>query len=261
LYQVISEPTNFEPLKTASCIDLLITDQPNIILDSGTRDSLDPYCHHQIIYGKINFRIPPPLPFERKIWHYNRADSISIRNSMKNFPWEQHLNINTDTNWQVKTFTDIFLNIMSNFIPNENKKYIPRDPPWITKSLKALLNKKNRLYKSYKRHGYNHEDKIRLDIFRSECFQAVAIAKLNYLTNLGNKVNNLNTSNKTYWKIINRVMNKCRAPKIPPLFINNIFIVVSKIKAKCFNEFFSLQCSPLINNSILPLFEYLTTNE
>ena len=33
------------------------------------------------------------------------------------------------------------------------------------------------------------------------------------------------TSQKSYWKIINRVMNKCRAPKIPPLLVNNVFIL------------------------------------
>ena len=164
-FQIISEPTNFEPNKNPSCIDLLVTDQPNMILDSGTRASLDSYCHHQVIHCKVNFKIPPPLPFERKIWHYNRADSASIKRSLINFPWRQHLNINTDTNWQVKTFTEIFLNIMSIFIPNENKRFVPRDPPWITKPLKTMLNRKNRLYKSYKRHGYKDEDKVRLDAF------------------------------------------------------------------------------------------------
>ena len=134
---------------------------------------------------------------------------------MTNFPWLQHLNLNTDTNWQVKTFTDIFLNIMSNFIPNVIKRFVPRDPPWITKPIKTLLNKKNRLFKNYKKHGYKREDRDRLDTFRMECQQAVESAKLTYLKNLGNKVNDLGTSQKSYWKIINRVMNKCRAPKIP----------------------------------------------
>ena len=49
LSQIISEPTNFEPNKSLSCIDLIATDQPNLILDCGTRASLDTYCHHQII--------------------------------------------------------------------------------------------------------------------------------------------------------------------------------------------------------------------
>ena len=95
-----------------------------------------------------------------------------------------------------------------------------------------MLNRKTRLYKSYKR-----QDKARLDSFRSECQLAVENAKLSYLTNLGNKVNDPNTSQNAYWKIINRVMNKCRAPKIPPL-VNNVFILNCRDKAKVFNEMF-----------------------
>ena len=51
---------------------------------------------------------------------------------------------------------------MSNFIPNETKRFVPRDPPWITKPLKTMLNRKNRLFKNYKKHGYKAEDKARL---------------------------------------------------------------------------------------------------
>ena len=139
LSQIISEPTNFEPNKNPSCIDLIVTDQPNLIIDSGTRPSLDPYCHHEIIYCKVNFRIPPPPPLERKIWHFNRANTAAIKRSMNSFHWLQHLHVNTDTNWQVKTFTDIFLNIMSNFVPNETKRFVPRDPSWITKPIKNFV--------------------------------------------------------------------------------------------------------------------------
>ena len=98
------------------------------ILNSGTRDSLDSFCHHKITYCKVNFNIPPPPPFERKLWHYDRASTHLLRRSMAIFPWVQHLNI------------------MSNFIPNEVKRIVPRDPPWITKPLKAMLNRKNRFF-------------------------------------------------------------------------------------------------------------------
>ena len=162
LSQIISEPTNFDPGKKPSCIDLIATDQPNMVLDSGTRTSLDPFCHHQITYCKFSFKIPPPLPFERKIWHFTRANSAAIKRSMVNFPWIQHLSLNTDPNWQAKSFTDIVLNIMSNFVPNEIKRFVPRNPPWITKPLKNMLNRKNRLYKSYKKHGYKKKTKIGL---------------------------------------------------------------------------------------------------
>ena len=138
LSQIISELTNFEPHINPSCIDLIVTDQPNITLESGNGASLDSYCHHQIIHCKTNFRIS--------------------------------------------------------------------------------------------------EEKTRLDAFRIESQQAVESAKLAYLTNLGNKVNDSNTSKKSYWKIINRGMNKCRAPKIPPLLVNNIFILNCREKAKYIND-------------------------
>ena len=178
LSQVISEPTNFEPDKNPSCIDLLVTDQPNLILDSGTRPSLDDKCHHQIIYGKVNFQIPPPPPFERKIWHFNQANINLIQRSMRSFPWEEQFSLNSDPNWQVKVFSDTILNIMSNFIPNSVKRFTPRDPPWVTKDLKIMLKRKNRLFKNYKKRCYKVDDKNRLELFRNECRKLSSLLKL-----------------------------------------------------------------------------------
>ena len=97
-----------------------------------------------------------------------------------------------------------------------------------------------------------------MDTFREECKKAVEEKKINYLTKLGNKLNEPGTTCKSYWKIINRVMNKCRAPRIPPILSNNIFILDCKEKAKLFNEFFSKQCKLISNSSTLPDFFYHT---
>ena len=167
LSQLISEPTNFDPNKNPSCIDLVTTEQPNLVLDCETRASLDSFCFHQITYCKVNLTYLIHTPLKEK--------SLLMR-SMSGFPWEQHLSINP--NWQVKTFTKIFLNIMSNFLPSEMKRIVPCDPPWITKPLKTMLNRKNRLLRNYKRHGYNLEDKVRLDNFRNECQETVKTAKV-----------------------------------------------------------------------------------
>ena len=66
LFQVISEPTNFEPNKNPTFFDLVFTDQPNLILDSGTRPSPDSFGHQQITYCKTSFSLPPPPPHERE---------------------------------------------------------------------------------------------------------------------------------------------------------------------------------------------------
>ena len=53
LKQLINKPTNMEPHKNASCIDLIFTDQPNLVMNSGVRPSLDNQCHHQIIFCNL----------------------------------------------------------------------------------------------------------------------------------------------------------------------------------------------------------------
>ena len=86
-------------------------------------------------------KIPPPPPLERKIWHYNKANTDAIKRSMGSFPWVEHLGLNPDPHWQTKTFTNIFLNIMSNFIPNEMKKSRPKDPPLDRQKSKIVVEK------------------------------------------------------------------------------------------------------------------------
>ena len=61
-----------------------------------------------------------------------------------------------------------------------------------------MINKKNRLFKNFKRHGYKPEDKVRIDIFRKECQEEVEKAKLSYLTNIGNKLHSPNTNHKIH---------------------------------------------------------------
>ena len=62
---------------------------------------------------------------------------------------------------------------MSNFIPNGTKRFVPRDPPWITKPLKTMLNRKNRLFNNYNNIDYKAEHKVRPDAFCIECQEAV----------------------------------------------------------------------------------------
>ena len=146
---------------------------------------------------------------------------------------------------------------MSNFIPNKVIKITPSDPPWISNSLKNMLNRPQRLFK---KHGYKLDDKIRVDIFREECDMAVQKSKESYLKKIGKKLIDPKTKQKSCWTLVNRVVNKCKAPNAPPILINNTFVVNCKEKANEFISYFSDQCKPLINNSSLPNL-YYTTDE
>ena len=88
LSQLISEPTHlFRDDCKPSCIDLVVTDQPNIVLNSGVRASPDPTVRHQITFRKINFKVLPLPKYVRKIWHFNRARIDLVRRAISQFPW------------------------------------------------------------------------------------------------------------------------------------------------------------------------------
>ena len=62
LAQLIDQTTNIEP-RGISCVDLIITDQPNLFVDFGIHPSLDNCCHHQIIHGEVNLSVRSPPPY------------------------------------------------------------------------------------------------------------------------------------------------------------------------------------------------------
>ena len=125
-------PTNFEPNKTPSCIDLIFTSQPNLVFESGIHPTLYNKCHHQIIYAKLSLKIYFPPSYRREVWHYNRAQGDLIQKSIALFDWDRAFT-NLCVNDQVELFEDTLLNIFRNFIPQETIKCSHKDPPWIKK--------------------------------------------------------------------------------------------------------------------------------
>ena len=81
LEQLISEPTHILS-NSSSCIDLIFTNQPNLVVDSGTHPSLHPNCHHQIIHCKINLQVEYPPPYQRHVWNYAKANKDAILSAL-----------------------------------------------------------------------------------------------------------------------------------------------------------------------------------
>ena len=53
--QLILEPTNILQ-QSYTCIDLILNNKPNILMDSDVESSLRTKCQHQIIYSKLNLK-------------------------------------------------------------------------------------------------------------------------------------------------------------------------------------------------------------
>ena len=196
-------------------------------MESGVRPSLDSYCKHQIVFCRLNLHITPAPFFSRRIWHYNRADQLLIKRAVSEFPWDVNLG-NHDPSWQVSYFNSTIMNIMSNFIPNEYIKVHPKDPPWINDNIRRMVKRQNRQYKNYVKNGCKIEVKILVENFRNECFEAISKAKTKYLNDMGMKLADSKSSPKAYWKMLNKLLNKCRFPRIPPILSNNKIVIKCK---------------------------------
>ena len=147
LQQIINGPTHIIG-DCSSCIALTFTSQPNLVMEPGMHSSLHPNCHQQITYAKFNLKNYYPSPYEREIWHYEKANVDHIRRSIDEFSWERCF-ANTSVNNKAHMFNKTIKNIMSSYIPHETFICDNRDPPWINKDIKKLILDKNHAYKSY----------------------------------------------------------------------------------------------------------------
>ena len=87
----------------------------------------------------------------------------------------------------------------------------------------------------------------------SEVSQLIEKSKDEYYDRLGKRLNDPSKSAKSYWTILKTFYNKREIPLIPPLLVNNSFVTDFKEKANLFNEFFCKQCTPVANDSTLPI--------
>ena len=73
LHPLIQVPTHIHHM-SSSCIDLIFTSQPNLVMESGVHSSLHPNCHHQVVFVKFNLSILYRPPYERTVWFYEKAE-------------------------------------------------------------------------------------------------------------------------------------------------------------------------------------------
>ena len=236
-----------------SCIDLIITDQPNLFVESVVHPSLDNNCQHQIIYGKLNISLPNAPPCNRSVREYEKANIPSIRTAVSALNWESIFQ-GLKADEMVDVFRDTTLKILSSFIPNRTIKCDDRDPPWITSQLKAAIKRKHRVYRRYVERGKDHDDWCQVKTIRNETSRMIVNAKNEYYQNLGRKLSDPNMGPKKYWSTLTRLINSKKTCNIPPLLENGLFITNPANKASIFNEYFVQQCSTIQNTSSLPTF-------
>ena len=116
--QLINQQTHVTK-NCSSCIGLIFTSNPNLINSSGAEKSLFEKCLYNIVYGKIDFKIPIPPPFMREVWAYKNASTESIQCSVSNIDWD-FLFLGNSINKKIDILNECLKNIFHKFAPKKD---------------------------------------------------------------------------------------------------------------------------------------------
>ena len=122
----------------------------------------------------------------------------------------------------------------------------------MTEHIKDQINLKSTLHKSKKF--------MKLQNLSTEISNMISVRKEEYYISLSKKLNNGSTRSKSYWSIIKSFCKGSKVPLIPPLLVTKKLYQISKRKLT-FSMFFSSQCTPISNNSVLPSNEDFITDK
>ena len=140
--QIIDKPTHVIN-NSMSCIDLIFCTNKNVISNYGVDVSMFKKCHHNIIHGKIDIRVPLPPVYVREVWDYNKANLENIKKAVSNFNWNRAFE-NLSVDEKVELLNETLLNIFRNYIPNKKVGCDHRLPPSMTDNIKKTLKLKSK---------------------------------------------------------------------------------------------------------------------
>ena len=78
---MIDKPTHYIN-ESSSCIDLIFSSNVNLTKNCGVEQSHYEKCHHNIIYGTLNFNIPLPPPYYRELWVFKSSNTDIFKNQL-----------------------------------------------------------------------------------------------------------------------------------------------------------------------------------
>ena len=127
-------------------------------------------------------------------------------------------------------------NIVCNYIPHETIICNDRDPPWINKNIKKLINDKNRAIHILS--SKNFSTFRNFQFIQSRLISLIEKSKHKCYARLSKELLDPATIPKSHWFILNIFLNNKKILCIPQLRYENKFIIDLRQKAEILNTFF-----------------------
>ena len=235
LIQVITEPTRITPT-SRTLLDPVITNNEHLIQSSGV---LDPICSdHCPTYATLRF-YKPNRTYRKHIWKYDDGDYASMNMHFLNTNWDHMLDTN-NTEKAAELVAEKINNIAKENIPNSEITIRPKDPPWLTNSIRMHIRKRNRKHKRAKlTNRQEHWSAFRQQ--RNKVIAEIRKAKKEFPKKTARKLEGEITPKK-WWAVVNTLLrgnsSKC---DIPFILEGHLMISDDKEKAELFNDYFISQ--------------------
>ncbi|KAK4826132.1 hypothetical protein QYF61_005284 [Mycteria americana] len=225
LIQMLDVPTRNEAL-----LDLLLTNQENLLCNISVSDSLSCSDHNIVEFGILLSMLK--VSTKTKVLDFRRANFSSLRAQLGGIPWEASMEDKGASEcWEF--FKNALLEAQNQFIPFKGKgSRQSKRPPWLNCELLSLLRTKREAYQRWKSRRIpveNYKGIVR------PCRDAVRKAKAQLELKLARDVKNYK---KGFFRYIN---NKQKQKENIGLLLNRRGELVTNNaeKAEVLNTFFT----------------------
>ena len=243
LHQLILEPTSITE-NSATLIDLLITNNPHIIIYSGV---CEPFLdvnirYHRPIVALLHSEKRTNLNLKRKIWLYDQGDYPKLRDKISSMPWDLIFENQIGIDNIVQTVTNTLLEMAAETIPNRIITVRNGDLPWITTELRKLMRKRDRLRKKAKKKNSDYYWS-KFKRIRNKVVDSLRAAKRTYHCKLCDKIKANKFGSKDWWNLVKQVSNISQKSHGIKILVsdNDEIITDDHNKANALNNFFASQ--------------------
>lgn len=251
LFQHVDFNTRYREGQDPSCLDLLLTDNENIIENLQFGDKLGASDHVSIIFNVL-------CNVERETNHIQRPNFFKanyqlIKDYLRQVDWNEMNDMNTEESWNFLMQKINFC--IEQYVPlkQSNKKFLK--PKWMDQYCVKKVKKK---YHAWKRFTFSHsyaayQEYCRL---RNDATKAVRFAKRKYHKGIADSVKN---SPKSFWSHV-KEQTKSKSSIGDLKDKDGIIKTEDKDKAEILNDFFA-SVFTVEGDSELPQFEHMVNED
>ena len=244
----VNEPTRITD-STATILDQVLTNSACYInkIEVTPPVSTNDHC---TVGCFLDFKISKEVSYERFIWQYNKANFNEFRNALSTTNFDQCFT-DDDIDNACEKWTQLFLSVAKEHIPNKKVIIRPNDSPWYTSELRCFKRKVTRAYHKYKSKGMSSEHFESYKKLRNTYQQQLDEAEQVYRQSLTSSLS-VQRNSKSWWNTVKSLLGKGGDTSYPPLIVNDNAITENKAKAEAFNNFFLSHSNINDSNAELP---------